>query len=87
MKMAIDHFRAVENALSCARNPRMPKTVVAIDYDDGADVVYVKFKHTRIVDNEPLDKEGLVMASLDAQKKVVGLVIMGVSKFVEKCKG
>ena len=86
MKMAIDPFRVVENALACARKVKVPETLVSIDYDDGADVLYVKFKHTKIIDNEPLDKEGLVMASLDAQNKVVGLVIMGVSKFVEKCK-
>lgn len=47
MKMAIDSFRAVENALSCAREVGVPETVMSLDYDDGVDVLHVKFKHTK----------------------------------------
>jgi uncharacterized protein YuzE len=49
--------------------------MVSVDYDDKADVLYVKFRHAKIVDNETLDDKGLVTASLDEHGKVVGLVI------------
>jgi uncharacterized protein YuzE len=86
VRMAIDPFRTVENALSCARKLKLPQTMVSIDYDDEADVLYVKFKHAKIVDNESLDEKGFVTASLDERGKVVGLVIMEASKFSEECK-
>jgi len=60
--------------------------MVSIDYDDEADVLYVKFKHAKIIDNESLDDKGFVTASLDERGKVVGLVIMEASKFSEECK-
>lgn len=84
VRMAIDPFSVVGNALAGAGKLKMPESIVSLDYDDGADVLYVKFKHAKIVDNEPLDGEGLVMASLDARGMVVGLMIMEASKFVEK---
>ena len=86
MRMAIDPFKTVGNALSCARKLKLPQTMVFVDYDDEADVLYVKFRHAKIVDNDPLDDKGLVMASLDEHGKVVGLVIIGASKFTEDCK-
>ena len=46
----------------------------------------IKFKHAKIVDNESLDEAGLVLASLDGDKKVVGLVIMEASKVADRCK-
>ena len=57
--------------------------MVSVDYDDAADILYVKFKHTKIVDNDTLDDKGLVIASLDEHKKVAGLIIMEASKFSE----
>jgi uncharacterized protein YuzE len=49
-------------------------------------MVYVKPKHAKIVDNDPLDEEELVLASLDGHGKVVGLVIVEASTFSEQCK-
>jgi uncharacterized protein YuzE len=86
LRMAIDPFRTVGNALSCARKLKLPQTMVSIDYDDEADVLYVKFKHTKIVDNDALDEKGLVTASLDECGKIVGLVIMEASKFAQESK-
>ena len=86
VRMAIDPFKTVGNALSCARKLKLPRTMVSIDYDDEADVLYVKFKHAKIVDNDALDVKGLVTASLDERGKIVGLVIMEASKFTEECK-
>jgi uncharacterized protein YuzE len=86
MRMAIDPFITVENALSCAKKLKLPQTLVSVDYDDEADVLYVKFKHAKIVDNDSLDDKGLITASLDAHGKVVGLVIMEASKFTQQCK-
>jgi hypothetical protein len=50
VRMAIDPFRTVGNALSCARRLKFPKTMVSVDYDDEADVLYVKFRHAKIVE-------------------------------------
>jgi uncharacterized protein YuzE len=86
VRMAIDPFKTVGNALSYARKLKLPRTMVSIDYDDEADVLYVKFKHAKIVDNDALDDKGLVTASLDDCGKVVGLVIMEASKFTGECK-
>jgi uncharacterized protein YuzE len=86
VRMAIDPFRTVGNALSYARKLKFPKTMVSVDYDDEADVLYVKFRHAKIVDNETLDDKGLVTASLDEHGKVVGLVITEASKFTKECK-
>lgn len=86
MRMAIDPFLTVENALSCAPKLKLPRTMVSVDYDDKADILYVKFKHAKITDNDSIDDKGFVTASLDEYGKVVGLVIMEASKFTHKCK-
>jgi uncharacterized protein YuzE len=86
MRMAIDPFMIVENALSCARKLKLPQRMVSVDYDDEADVLYVKFKHAKIVDNDLIDAKGLIVASLDEQGKVIGLTIMEASTFSQKCK-
>jgi len=80
-KMAIDPFMVVGKALMSVKKPRITRRIVSIDYDEPADILYVKFKHTKIVDNESLDEEGLVIASLDEQGEVAGLMIMEASKF------
>jgi Protein of unknown function (DUF2283). len=58
----------------------------SLDYDEEADILYVKFKHAKIVDNDSLDDKGLITASLDEHGKVVGLVIMEASKFNKSSK-
>lgn len=83
VRMAIDPFRVLGKALAGARKPRISGRVVSIDYDEEADILYVKFKHVRIVDNESLDNEGLIVASLDEQGEVAGLMIMEASRFAE----
>ena len=86
MRMAIDPFVTVENALSCAPKIKLPQTLVSVDYDDEADVLYVKFRHAKIADNDSIDKKGFITASLDENGQIVGLVILEASKFAEKCK-
>jgi uncharacterized protein YuzE len=83
VRMAIDPFRVIRKALVGAKKIRVPTRVVSIDYDEVADILYVKFKHVKIVDNESLDDEGLVVASLTKQGDVAGLMIMEASKFAE----
>ena len=86
MRMAIDPFITVENALSCAKRLKLPQTMVSVDYDDEADVLYVKFKHAKIVDNDSIDDKGLITASLDENGKIIGLIIMEASTFTQKSK-
>lgn len=81
MKMAIDPFMVVRKALMNVKKPRITRRIVSIDYDEPADILYVKFKHTKIVDNESLDEEGLVTASLDEHGEAAGLIIMEASKY------
>lgn len=81
VRMAIDPFLTVENAMSSAKKQKLPQKMVSIDYDDEADILYVKFKHAKIVDNDSLDSKGLITASLDEHGKIIGLVIMEASKF------
>lgn len=86
VKMAIDPFKTVENALTCSKKIKLAQTMVSVDYDDKADILYVKFRHAKIVDNNPLDDKGLVTASLDEHGKVVGLIIMEASNFSDISK-
>lgn len=86
MRMAIDPFATVENALSCAPKLKLPQTMVSVDYDDEADILYVKFKHAKITDNNSIDDKGFITASLDENGRIIGLVIMEASKFAQKCK-
>lgn len=79
--LAIDPVVVVKRALSyCGKSLKLKK-VIAIDFDEEADILYVKFKHAKIADTEPLDKKGLVAASLDAKNSIVGLIIMEASRF------
>jgi uncharacterized protein YuzE len=63
---------------------KLLNAIVSVDYDDEADILYVKFKHAKIVDHDGADARGLVTASLDERGKIVGLVIMEASTFAEK---
>jgi uncharacterized protein YuzE len=84
-RMAIAPFITMENALSCAKKLKLPQRMVSVDYDDEADVLYVKFKHAKIVDNDLLDDKGLIVASLDEHGKVIGSKIIEASSFSQKC--
>ncbi len=79
--MAIDPMRVVKRALSYCGKGLGSRKVIAVDFDEEADILYVKFKHSKIVDTEPLDRKGLVAASLDDNKGIVGIVIMEASRF------
>ena len=81
MTMAVDPLRVVKRALSYSGKSLGSRKVIAVDYDEEADILYIKFKHSKIVDTEPLDSKGLVAASLDDNKNIVGLVIMEASRF------
>lgn len=81
VRMAIDPFKVVNQALSKVKKKPSVSRIIAMDYDENADILYVKFKHSRTVDNKPLDDNGLVLASLNQQKEVIGLTIMEASTF------
>ena len=83
VRMAVDPFKVVEEALTRIKKPLPTKKITSISYDKEADVLYVKFKQSRIVDNKPLDEEGLTLASLDEKGEVVGLIIMETSKLAQ----
>lgn len=84
MRMAIDPFETVRRALAHVEKRVTLGKVVSLNYDEGADVLYVKFRHSKIVDNEPLDEKGLILASLDESQEVVGLMIMEASSFTRE---
>ncbi len=79
--MAIDPLRAVKMALSYCGKSLGSRKIIALDFDEEADILYVKFSHSKIVDTEPLDKKGLIAASLDDKEGIVGLIIMEASRF------
>jgi len=81
VRMAIDPFETVGRALDQVEKPIALGKVVSLNYDEEADVLYVKFRHSKIVDNEPLDERGLILASLDESQEVIGLIIMEASSF------
>jgi uncharacterized protein YuzE len=79
VSMGIDPFNTIKKALTKSKKPIRLKKAVSLSYDEEADVLYVKFNYSKIVDNEPLDDDGLILASLDSKEKVVGLIIMEAS--------
>jgi len=79
VRMTIDPFKVVNEALSIVKKRPPIAKIIAIDYDEEADILYVRFKHSRTVDNEPLDEDGLILASLNEQNEVIGLTIMEAS--------
>lgn len=81
VKMAFDPLKVIRRALSYCGKSLGSRKVIALDFDEEADILYVKFNHSKIADTEPLDEKGLVAASLDDSKRVVGLVIMQASRF------
>jgi uncharacterized protein YuzE len=81
VRMGVDPFRVIAGALERAKKrPRLGK-IVSVDYDEEADVMYARFRHGKIVDSEPLDTDGLILASLDSSSRPVGLVILHASSF------
>lgn len=81
--MAINPFVAVERALAKAEGKIVAKRISFIDYDEEADVLYVKFKHSKVVDHESLDENGMILASLNEDGEVIGLIIMEASSLVK----
>jgi len=80
VKMPIDPFKVVRKALSRTKK-RIKEKIIGLNYDEEADVLYVKFKQAKIVDNKPLDADGMLMASLDKKGKIVGIIVMDASKY------
>ncbi len=80
VKMPIDPFKVVRRALSSAKK-KLKKKIVGLSYDEDADVLYVKFSQAKVVDSKPLDADGMLMASLDKNGKVIGIIIMDASKY------
>ena len=81
VKMAVDPFQVIARALKKARkHPRLGK-IVSVDYDERADVLYARFVHGKIVDSEPLDADGMVLASLDSKQHMIGLTVIHASEF------
>jgi uncharacterized protein YuzE len=82
VKMAVDPFRVIAKALEKAkRRPSLGK-VVSVDYDEEADVLYARFGQRRIIDSEPLDADGMVLASLDSKEQIIGVTVIHASEFV-----
>ena len=79
MSMTIDAFKVVTEALSKVKKRPPVAKIIAIDYDEEADILYVRFKHSKTVDNEPLDEDGLILASLNERNEVIGLTVMEAS--------
>jgi len=79
VRMSIDPFKVVTEALSKVKKRLPVAKIIAIDYDEEADILYVRFKHSKTVDNEPLDEDGLILASLNEENEVIGLTIMEAS--------
>ena len=81
VKMAINPFKVVARALDKVKKKPSVAMIIAIDYDETADVLYIKFKHSKTVDNEALDEDGLILAALNQQNEIIGLTIMEASTF------
>ncbi|MGH9909693.1 MAG: DUF2283 domain-containing protein [Nitrososphaerales archaeon] len=79
VSMGIDPFLTIRKALAKAKKRMKVKKAVSLSYDEEADILYVKFNYSKIVDHKPLDNDGLVMASLDGKGRVTGLIIMEAS--------
>lgn len=82
--MAVDAFKVVKNVLRRISKPVKGNKIVALSYDEDADVLYVKFRQAEIVDSESLDPEGMIMGSLDKRGRITGLIIMNASRYSEK---
>ncbi len=80
VRMPIDPFKVVKKALSGTKR-KIKGKVIGLNYDEEADVLYVKFKQAKIVDSKPLDAKGMIMASLDNRGKIVGLILIDASKY------
>jgi uncharacterized protein YuzE len=80
VKMPIDPFKVIRKALTGTKS-KIREKIIGLNYDQEADVLYVKFKQAKIVDSKPLDANGMIMASLDNKGKIVGLIVMDASKY------
>ncbi len=46
-------LRVIKKALSYSVKNLGSKKIIAIDFDEDADILYVKFSHSKIVDTKP----------------------------------
>jgi len=79
VRMAVDPFRVIAAALKKAERHPATRRLVSLDYDERADVLYARYSFGKIVDSEPLDQNGLIMASLDRRHRMIGLVVLHAS--------
>jgi uncharacterized protein YuzE len=82
VRMAVDPFKVIAAALRKAGRSHHARKIVSVDYDEQADVLYARFSHARIADSKALDDNGMIMASLDSNDKMVGLVVMHASSLI-----
>jgi uncharacterized protein YuzE len=80
VKMPIDAFRVIRNALERTKR-KIKEKIIGLSYDEHADVLYVRFKQSKIVDSRPLDENGMVIASLDKNGRIVGVIVMDASEY------
>ncbi len=80
VKMAVDPFRILHAALAKVRIPPKLGSMISIDYDEEADVLYTRFSHAKITDNSALDDDGMVLASLGKDGRILGLIVMNASR-------
>lgn len=81
VKMPVDPFQVIAKALKRARKHPHLGRVVSVDYDEATDVLHARFVHGKIVDSEPLDAVGMVLASLDSKQRMIDLIVVHASEF------
>ncbi len=80
VRMAVDPFRVFRAALAKTKKRPRLHNIVSIDYDEEADILYAKFSQKPIKDSAPLDKDGMIIASLDRKGEIAGLMVMEASR-------
>lgn len=81
VRMAVDPFKVIENAISkCKPSPSLEK-VISVDYDEEADVLYVELSSEPAFDSKALDQNGLVVAGLNRRGDIIRLTIMNAGTF------
>lgn len=53
VRMAVDPFRILKSALAKTKKHPPLRSIVSIDYDEEADILYVKFSQKPIKDTSP----------------------------------
>lgn len=65
---------------------RPVEKVIGFDYDEEADVLAIHIKDGFLVDMEPLDEWGDVMAHLNERGEIIGLTFMNASKYLAEIR-